>query len=209
MLGFTRHFACILAGVARIHNLREASVHIPSVSDIKDSEALFNGLKESRLHRFSGCSDLKASALASLEMDSTNTAFHWAAHIFVNPSRTESTWRDIAIQEIINILYKVRPGGTSEACLLLPMFIAGSVSDHKPSRTIILDRLKSMENLGMTHVSSATGPKIDLKAHCCGPGSQSACAIRVNLSGKQTPSLEEYSLARAEQWRVSRTCLML
>ena len=85
----------------------------------------------------------------------------------------------IAVREIVSALYKVRKGGTAEACLLFPMFTAGcdALAEEeddgrdggggggggrdgggkggvggKGQREVIMERLRCVEATGMTQV---------------------------------------------------------
>jgi len=57
-----------------------------------------------------------------------------------------------AVREIVGALYKVRKGSTAEACLLFPMFTAGCDAQDEKQRVLIMDRLKGVEEFGMSQV---------------------------------------------------------
>lgn len=130
-------------------------------SDIRSlqpaEEALFSDFDEAHKHPFAGCTKVKHDGLAILEMEFTNTAFYLAGLIDLNrrvlnpPHR--SLQRLAAIREIVCLLSKIRLGGTAEACLLYPIFTAGTAALALYLRKDILDGLKRMERSGMSHVS--------------------------------------------------------
>ena len=69
--------------------------------------------------------------------------------------RSEHPEVQSAVREIVEILFKVRKGGTAEACLLFPMFTAGCDAKDSYQREKILERIISVEKSGMTQVSTA------------------------------------------------------
>ncbi|KAI9832423.1 MAG: hypothetical protein M1819_004412 [Sarea resinae] len=95
----------------------------------------------------------------SLELIATNDAFHWAGLVHLHRRVLGKPSSDPAVQnavrEIVGALYKVRTGGTAEACLLFPMFTAGCSAEDWDQRDKIMKRLRSVEACGMTHVRKA------------------------------------------------------
>ncbi|KAI3331910.1 hypothetical protein HD806DRAFT_546168 [Xylariaceae sp. AK1471] len=93
------------------------------------------------------------------EMEATNSAYHWAAlvHLYrrIMGRRSGDKAVQRAVEEIIACLGRIRPGGTAESCLLFPMFTAGCDTQIEDHRALILNRLMSAENHGMTQVHSA------------------------------------------------------
>ncbi|KAL9608537.1 MAG: hypothetical protein Q9204_009226 [Flavoplaca sp. TL-2023a] len=92
-------------------------------------------------------------------MVATNEAFHWAGLIHLNRrilgKKNEDVEVQIAVREIVSALFKVRKGGTAEACLLFPIFTAGCDARERGQREVIIERLSSIEESGMTQVHKA------------------------------------------------------
>ena len=63
----------------------------------------------------------------------------------------------IYVGEILTALYKIRPGGTAEGCLLFPIFTAGCDALEEGQRAYIMERLQSVEKSGMFQVRQAIG----------------------------------------------------
>ncbi|KAJ8114616.1 hypothetical protein ONZ43_g4861 [Nemania bipapillata] len=80
------------------------------------------------------------------EMAATNSAYHWAAlvHLYRRILGRPSGDKDVqmAVENIIASLGRIRPGGTAESCLLFPMFTAGCDTQSKDHRELILHRFK-------------------------------------------------------------------
>lgn len=173
LLGFTSRCVSILAKIAELARLCDSeridtSGHIredwrPSVSTVDAAETLKLELQEARTHRYSGrphphagASSETADGWDALEMIATNDAFHWAGQIHLHrrvlgkPSADPEV--QTAVREIVGSLFKVRKGGTAEACLLFPMFTAGCDAKEPVQREKIMERLKVVEGTGMTHV---------------------------------------------------------
>ena len=173
LLGFTSRCVSILARIAELAKSCEkeridadGSMNPnwrPSGEVITQAEKLKLQLQEGRGHVSKACTHRRANisesemAWDSLEIYATNEAFHWAGLIHLTrrvlgrPSSDPEVQN--AVREIIGALYKVRRGSTAESCLLFPMFTAGCDALDKGQRMKILERLKSVESYGMTHVS--------------------------------------------------------
>ena len=174
LLGFTSRCVSILAKIADLArnceneridpagNVREDWQ--PSMETREEAERLKADLLEARMHRYQGCPHRRASTQIednsyNLELVTTNEAFHHAGLIHVNrrvlgkPSMDPEV--QCAVREIVSALYKVRKGGTAEGCLLFPMFTAGCEAREPDQRERIMERLKRMEGLGMSHVRKA------------------------------------------------------
>jgi hypothetical protein len=95
---------------------------------------------------------------ALLELTATNRAFHWAAlvHLHRRILGKPPGHADVvkAAASIADCFQHIGRGGPAEACLLFPMFTAGCELEDKESRTLILERIKTVEGTGMTQVSS-------------------------------------------------------
>lgn len=152
----------------------------PSEETVRKAEQLKLDLQDARMHRYKGCphrpssSSSSSSSAASaypasssarkdsevgwglLEMVATNEAFHWAGLVHLNRrilgKKSEDLEVQISVREIVSALYKVRKGGTAEACLLFPMFTAGCDARERGQREVIMERLRCVEETGMTQV---------------------------------------------------------
>ena len=174
LLGFTSRCVSILAKIADLArnceneridpagNVREDWQ--PSNETRKEAERLKGDLMEARMHRYQGCPHRRASTQIednsyNLELVTTNEAFHHAGLIHVNRRVLGKSSMDpevqFAVREIVSALFKVRKGGTAEGCLLFPMFTAGCDAREPEQRERIMERLKRMEGLGMSHVRKA------------------------------------------------------
>ncbi len=154
ILGCSHHHITLLARIRYVAG-KTPEGDIRSWHPAKN--ALFSYFQEARMHRFVGCKNVRDDSLALLEMESTNTAFYWAGIIYLNRCiLNPPIWpveEIVATREIVHSLYKIRSGGTAEACLMLPLFMAGSALLASQMREDILNRLKAMEGSGMSHVS--------------------------------------------------------
>ena len=174
LLGFTSRCVSILAKIADLAriceneridpagNVREDWQ--PSGETREEAERLKSDLMEARRHRFQGCPHRRARSQLednsyNLELVTTNEAFHHAGLIHVNRRVLGKSSMDpevqYAVREIVGALFKVRKGGTAEGCLLFPMFTAGCDAQELDQRERIMERLKRMEGLGMSHVRKA------------------------------------------------------
>ncbi|KAL8903329.1 MAG: hypothetical protein Q9207_003992 [Kuettlingeria erythrocarpa] len=150
----------------------------PSEETVQKAEQLKIDLQDARMHRYKGCphrpstptrhrklrggkegKDDHEEGWDLLEMVATNEAFHWAGLVHLNRrilgKRSEDVEVQIAVREIVSTLYKVRKGGTAEACLLFPMFTAGCDAREQGQRDVIMERLRCVEESGMTQVHKA------------------------------------------------------
>lgn len=155
----------------------------PSAETVRTAEQLKRDLQDARMHHYKGCphrpsTPLRHRKLASsssmhenssnsgkdhdsgwdlLEMVATNEAFHWAGLVHIRRRILGRPSGDLEVQfavgEIVSTLYKVRKGGTAEACLLFPMFTAGCDTQEQDQRDVIMERLRCVEESGMTQVS--------------------------------------------------------
>ncbi|KAI9843182.1 MAG: hypothetical protein M1837_006544 [Sclerophora amabilis] len=179
LLGFTSRCVCILANIAELARQCDSerigpdgSIRPgwqPSISTRKAAAQLQSDLEEARTHGYRGCTHSGPDADGtgaenehgwdSLEMVATNEAFHWAGQVHLHrrvlgkPSAAPQVQN--AVREIFGALYKVRKGGTAEACLLFPMFTAGCDAREQGQREKIMERMQSVSTLGMTQVHKA------------------------------------------------------
>lgn len=175
LLGFTSRCIGILARIAELAKQCETkridddgnvrSDWRPSQDVVEQAERIRRDLQEGRDHVYKGCNHRSADNSESeagwdaLEIYATNEAFHWAGLIHlcrrVLGKPTQDPEVQNAVREIVGALFKVRKGSTAEACLLFPMFTAGCDAVDPGQRAKILERLKSVEGFGMTHVHKA------------------------------------------------------
>ncbi|MCJ1474671.1 hypothetical protein MMC13_003331 [Lambiella insularis] len=174
LFGFTSRCVAILARIAdlarRCDRVRiDVSGNVrgdwrPAESIIVAAESLKTQLRATRNLSHTGCPHREAisdteKGWDAVEMVATNDAFHWAGLIHLNRRVLGKTSDDVEVQasvrEIVGSLYKVRKGGTAEACLLFPMFTAGCDAKENSQRNIILERMKSVEATGMTQIRKA------------------------------------------------------
>lgn len=173
LLGFTTRCVGILARIAELAKSVEKEridsdgninpLWRPSADIVSQAETLKLQLQEGRGHVSKACTHRRPGtsesemAWDSLEIYATNEAFHWAGLIHLTrrvlgrPASDPEVQN--AVREIVGALYKVRRGSTAEACLLFPMFTAGCDAIDQNQRGKIMERLRSVEGFGMTHVS--------------------------------------------------------
>ncbi|KAL8694182.1 MAG: hypothetical protein Q9218_001125 [Villophora microphyllina] len=179
LLGFTSRCVSILARIAELARQCDGERIDPDTGDIKEdwtpseemvhkAEQLKLDLQDARMHRYKGCphrpshprKDSEGAGWGLLEMVATNEAFHWAGLVHLNRRILGKSGEDlevqIAVREIVSALYKVRKGGTAEACLLFPMFTAGCDAREQGQREIIMERLRFVEETGMTQRGKGT-----------------------------------------------------
>lgn len=185
MLGFTSHCVPILAQIANLARLCSNERHDdetgtidhgwqPSPATRLECDRLQDELERSRIHPVKLCPHYhyheisrntgnaffnSEDAIAVVESAATNDAFHRASLIHLlrrvrNLPRGAPEIQN-AIHEIVGALSKVRPGGSAEACLLFPMFTAGAEAENEHTRLLILERVKSLEEVGMMQVGRA------------------------------------------------------
>ncbi|KAF2092789.1 C6 zinc finger domain-containing protein [Rhizodiscina lignyota] len=175
LMGFTSRCVSILARIAELaKSCEKERIDVdgnvnhewrPSGDVVTQAEELKRQLQEGRGHVSKACTHRRANisesemAWDSLEIYATNEAFHWAGLIHLTrrvlgrPASDPEVQN--AVREIIGALYKVRRGSTAESCLLFPMFTAGCDALDNGQRGKIMERLRSVEAYGMTHVKKA------------------------------------------------------
>ncbi|KAL8932049.1 MAG: hypothetical protein Q9211_006557 [Gyalolechia sp. 1 TL-2023] len=182
LLGFTSRCVSILARIAELARQCDSERIDPVTGTVDEewkpadevvtkAEQLRLDLQEARMHRYKGCPhrpstpSLRRKGAGKdeagwdlLEMVATNEAFHWAGLVHLNRrilgKKSENLEVQIAVREIVSTLFKVRKGGTAEACLLFPMFTAGCDAREEGQREVIMERLRCVEESGMTQVSN-------------------------------------------------------
>lgn len=178
--GFTNCCISLLARVAKLaHECDEERIDAdrnvdpnwaPSDETREAAERLAVELTESRGHVHAGCrhsddsghSDWGAASdstnLDLQEIVNVNEAFHLAGliHLYRRVMGRASEDKEVqeCVRQVLLVLSQIRKGGTAESCLLFPMFTAGCDAIDSEHRALILERLKLVEGLGMTHVSS-------------------------------------------------------
>ncbi|CZT13278.1 related to acriflavine sensitivity control protein ACR-2 [Rhynchosporium agropyri] len=174
ILGFTRRCVRLLALVAELARVCDTerigpdheiiTTWKPSDYIAERAHKLQKDLDASILHPSKPCTHMQSSGGAayqwdSLEMTAINEAFHYAGlvHLHKRILGKGSKHPDVqnAVLEIFGALNKVRRGSSAEACLLFPMFTAGCDTRDEKKRIEILDRIKSMEMVGMTQIHKA------------------------------------------------------
>ena len=180
LLGFSGFLAGILVRIADLTRqcdserlLENGEVDYewqPSPDVVYQAEDIKADLEAARLQRYSLCPHRQSTtemetAWESVEMAATNEAFHWAGVVHLNrrvfglPQDNEAVQH--AVREVIGTIHKVRKGGSAEACLIFPLVTAGCEAMEDSQREIILERIKSVEESGMTQV----GRPVELRAH--------------------------------------------
>lgn len=138
----------------------------PSSSILEEAEILKSELSHSRHHIQRGCrhsinEDERSSERTRLELQemvSVNESFHLAGLIHLNRRVLGKPSTDPEVQDSVKLVLQalkgVRKGSTAESCLLFPMFTAGCDAQDAEDREMIVERLKLVEGLGMTYVST-------------------------------------------------------
>lgn len=185
MLGFTPHCVPILAQIANLARYCSGERNDPETGKVNhdwqpspyvqvECVKLEAELERSRVHPVKQCPhyDLEDTSsggmtilnntddtIAVAESAATNDAFHRAALIHllrrVRNLRQSAPEVQDTIRAIVGSLYKVRSGGSAEACLLFPMFTAGVEAEDESTRSLILERVKGLEGVGMMQVKRA------------------------------------------------------
>lgn len=94
-----------------------------------------------------------------VELAACNRAYHWTGsvhlqqHVLGKPVSHPDVQAGVA--NIIECLAEIRRGGTTEACVLFPMFTAGCLTPDTSQRSLIRERLRMVENTGMVQVRKA------------------------------------------------------
>ena len=172
LLGFSGFLAGILAKIAdlarfcdqeRLTSRGELDDKWEPPSNITEAaEKIKKDLARARTHKYTVCPHKQSSteqemAWESVEMAALNEAFHWAGVVHLSrrvlglPQESEEVQN--AVHKIVGTIYKVRKGGSAEACLIFPLFTAGCEARDESQRETILGRIKSVEESGMTQVS--------------------------------------------------------
>lgn len=177
--GFTNCCISLLARVAKLaHECDEERIDAdrnvkpewrPSAETREEAESLIIELSENRGHVYAGCrhnkradtedwQSINESARLDLqEIVSVNEAFHLAGLIHLYRRVLGRQSADVVVQDCVSqvlaVLSQVRKGGSAECCLLFPMFTAGCDAIEEDDRNGIMERLRLVEGLGMTHVS--------------------------------------------------------
>ncbi|KAF2474502.1 C6 zinc finger domain-containing protein [Lindgomyces ingoldianus] len=177
LLGFTTRCVGILARIAELAkqceskridddgNIRED--WRPEEEILEQAEQIRGELEVGLSDRivYKGCnhrsydSSESEGAWDAIEIYATNEMFHWAGliHLYRRVLGKPATDPEVqhAVRGIVGLLYKVRRGSTAEACLLFPMFTAGCDAIDAGQREKIMERLRCVEDFGMTQVNRA------------------------------------------------------
>ena len=173
LLGFSGYLAGILAKIADLARKCDQerltakgeinSSWEPPIDVVETAEKIKDDLARARTHKYTVCPhqqsrDEEAMTWESIEMAALNEAFHWAGMVHLHrrvlglPQESEDVQG--AVREIVGSIYNVRKGGSAEACLIFPLFTAGCESREESQREYIQGRIKTVEESGMTQVSS-------------------------------------------------------
>ena len=172
LLGFSGYLAGILAKIADLarHCDRERVNEKGEINEaweppppvVQAADKIKDDLARARVQKFTTCphrpsSTEQETAWESMEMAALNEAFHWAGmvHLYrrVLGMHQDSAEVQSATREIVITTFKVREGGSAEACLIFPLFTAGCEAKEESQRNTIFKRIKSVEESGMTQVS--------------------------------------------------------
>lgn len=93
------------------------------------------------------------------ELLATNDAYHWAAQIHLARRVFNLPAHDSSVQEnvtkILTAMQEIGEASNTINCWLFPMFIAGCESTDDSGRDVILQRMVSMEQSGLTQIQRA------------------------------------------------------
>ncbi|USW58109.1 Putative zn(2)-C6 fungal-type DNA-binding domain, fungal transcription factor [Septoria linicola] len=93
------------------------------------------------------------------EIYATNEAYHWAGriHLARRVLALQSSDPEVqdCVQNVLDLLQKVRRGSSAESCLLFPMFTAGCEAQQDDQRAIFMSRMEAVEGWGISHVGHA------------------------------------------------------
>ena len=172
--GFTTCCVCILAelaALAKICDQERATAPYgekwqPSPTCLEGARKIRADLKASMQQPYQGCQHSRQpsaqqdeSTTHALELTTTNESYHWAGLIYLNRRVLGKPPDDDQVQDYVDFILaglgKLREGGTAEACMLFPMFIAGCEALQISSRMKFLERLKSVEMTGLTQARAA------------------------------------------------------
>jgi hypothetical protein len=186
VLGFSGYLASILARISdlarRCDNERIDDLHNidpnwrPSPYIEQEAQRIQKDLQETRLHAFVTCPHKATDSDESAEMEATNEAFFWAGVIHFNRRILGLSQNSDDVQEavdhVVEALEKVKKGGVAEACMLFPIFSAGCEAVDPALRSLICERVQSIEGSGMTQVRSLARVIQPRLTECVGSGSE-------------------------------------
>ena len=174
LLGFSGFLAGILARIAdlsrwcdeeRLNDNGEINEGwSPPEHIIEAAERIKEDLARAKMQKYTSCphrhlNSPQEMAWESVEMAALNEAFHWAGSVHLNRRvlglQQDSQEVQQAVRAIIGTVYKVREGGSAEACLIFPLFTAGCEAREESQREVILRRIMSVEESGMTQACSS------------------------------------------------------
>ncbi|KAI5795091.1 fungal-specific transcription factor domain-containing protein [Geopyxis carbonaria] len=93
------------------------------------------------------------------ELMAANHAYHYAAeiHLYRRVMGLPANHPDVqnAVDQIVQAMYRVRPGGTAENCVLFPLFTAGCEAIAYAHRQYVLERMIEIERTGLNQVKNA------------------------------------------------------
>ncbi len=173
IMGFTTRCVYILSQIAELvrrwepERLRatqhDRSAWVPSMDVEMSVKSLEVDVRDSMYQTPRPCAHLHRSGDVVRwdrnEMAATNEAYHWAALVHLHRRVLGKPTRHADVQgpvrHIIACIDRVRIGGTAENCLLLPLFTAGCECLDAAQRKRLLNRVHSVEGIGMVQVIRA------------------------------------------------------
>lgn len=136
----------------------------PSVETQTAGERLLGDMNHALLQEYNPSAHHQLSKPDDPEIAASNKAFHWAGiiHLYRRVLDRDSSDRDVvsAVDALLHTLSQIRRGGSTEVCLLFPLFTAGCETRDPQHRNDILERIKSFEGVGMKQVSKHTSASL-------------------------------------------------
>ncbi|KAG8525364.1 uncharacterized protein KY384_009008 [Bacidia gigantensis] len=139
----------------------------PASHSVEAANRLRDALKESLCQPFQGCHHASRPDSSprprqedfALEVTTANDMYHWAGIIYLQRRVLRRPTKDETIQSYIDVivaaLSKISHNGTAEACLLFPIFVAGCEAILPSHRERLGERMKNIENTGLTQARDA------------------------------------------------------
>ena len=137
----------------------------PSLHTAAAADRIREELKSSMRSPYHGCTHTHACSPSAtetthaLELPTTNDAYHWAGLIYLSRRVLGRSSTDPQVQDYVNVILnglgRIRLGGSAEACILFPLFIAGCEAQGERDRGLLLERLQSVEKTGLTQARGA------------------------------------------------------
>lgn len=163
IMGFSLRCLGLLSQVASLIRRFEGQHPLDTTQSVgQDAIRLEQELRTSMLRPTHPCRHVRPEVLAPDnidEMAAINESFHLAGliHLHRRALGKTASHPDVAVLvgRVLLCLGRVRPGRSAEAAMLFPMFIAGCDVPDDARRGQVLERFRSVEASGMTHVRRA------------------------------------------------------